>query len=158
MHKRMFCLAVSSLLSIGAALALPQDAPPPPPSSQDQGAPPPDGGGRGPRQAPDPDRIVQMMAQRLKLSDDQVSRIRPIVADQMSQMMAIRGDSSVAPRDRMAKMMSLRAETSAKIKPILNPDQRTQYEAMQQEQMNRMRQRTQGGPNGAGAPPEGSNQ
>lgn len=160
MQKRMLCLALSTAFSIGTALAAPQDAPPPA-ASQDQ-APPPDGGGRGPRQAPDANQMVQQMARRLKLSDDQISQIRPIVAEQISQGMALRSDNSIAPRDRMAKMMSLRAESASKIKAILTPDQRTQFDAMQQQNMDRMRQRRQGaGSDGAGAPPpppDGSNQ
>ena len=159
MQKRMLCLALSTVFSIGTALAVPQDAPPPPTASQDQ-APPPDGGGRGPRQAPDPDRMVQQMTRQLKLSDDQVTQIKPIVVDQMNQMMAIRSDNSVAPRDRMTKMMALREEAGTKIKAVLTPEQRTQYDAMQQQQMDRMRQRRQGGGNGPGGPPppDGSNQ
>ncbi len=158
MHKRMLGLALSTVFSVGMAMAAPQDAPPP---SQDQQGPPPGAGGRGPRQAMDPDRIVQQMSKRLNLSPDQVTQIRPIVAEQMEHMTAIRSDNTMAPRDRMTKMMSLRDETGTKIKAVLTPDQRTQFDAMQQEQMDRMRQRRQGNGNGpgAGAPPsDGSNQ
>jgi len=159
MQKRMLCLALSTVFSIGTVLAAPQDAPPAAPQDQ---APSADGGGRGPRQAMDPDRMVQQMAKRLNLSDDQVTQIRPIVTEQMSQMTAMRSDTSIAPRDKMAKMMSLRADTATKIKALLTPEQRTQYDAMQQQQMDRMRQQ-RGGPgggngNGGAPPPDGSNQ
>jgi Spy/CpxP family protein refolding chaperone len=155
MQKRMLCLALSTVFSIGTVLAAPQDAPPAAP--QDQGPPP---GGAGQRQPMDPDRMVMQLSKQLKLSDDQANQIRPIVTEQMNQMAAIRGDSSLAPRDRMAKMMSLRTDTATKIKAILNPDQQAKYDAMQQQQMDRMRQRRAGpgdGNGGAPPPPDSNN-
>jgi protein CpxP len=156
MQKRMLCLAFSTVFTIGTALAAPQDAPPAAPP--DQAPPSADGGGRGPRQgqAMDPDRMVQQLTKQLNLSPDQATQIRPIVAEQVSQMTALRSDSSLAPRDRMAKMMSLREESATKIKAVLNPDQRTQYDAMQKQQMDRMRQQRGGAP--PPPPPDGSNQ
>ena len=105
---------------------------------------------------------MQMMAKRLNLTADQQSQIQPIVADEMSQMMGLRNDSSLAPRDRMQKMRSIHEDSNAKIKAILTPDQRTQFDAMQQQQRDRMRQRRQGMQNGgaenAPPPPDNSNQ
>ena len=156
MQKRMLCLAISTVFSIGTALAVPQDQGPPPPP--DQMAPQ-----QGRQQAPNGDRIMQAMTKRLNLTEDQQNQIRPIMQDEMTQIMGLRNDSSLAPRDRMQKMRAIRDDSNAKVRAVLTPDQRPQFDAMQQEQQDRMRQRRQqggpnGNPNGPPPPPDGSNQ
>ena len=87
---------VAVLAACGAALsAVPmraQDAPPPPPAGQDNQGPPPHEGRRDPAEMQA--RHLKMMSKQLNLSPDQVSQIKAIDDDQMSQMQALRSDSS----------------------------------------------------------------
>jgi Spy/CpxP family protein refolding chaperone len=125
--SRIALVALSGLLMVGSAGAVQAQAP--------QGR----GGGRG--------VTIEALTDRLKLTPDQVEKIKPILADQQTQMAAMRADTSASQDDRMAKMMKLRTDTSTKINAVLTPDQQAEYKKMQAEQM----QRGPGG-GGGGAP------
>ena len=94
-------------------------------------------GQRGNRQPPSVDEQVKRLADRLNLSDDQQSKIKPILEDQRQQMTSLREDTSLSREDRMSKMRRIRESTTSKISAILNDDQKKQYEAMQQEMRSR---------------------
>ena len=92
---------------------------------------------RGDRQPPSVDEQVKRLADRLNLTSDQQSKIKPILEDQRQQMASLREDSSMSREDRMSKMRSIRESTNSKISEILNDDQKKQYEAMQHEMRSR---------------------
>jgi len=94
---------------------------------------------RGNRQPPSVDEQVKRLSDRLNLTSDQQSKIKPILEDQRTQMEALRNDSSLSREDRMAKMRSIRESTTSKIKDNLNDDQKKQYDAMQEEMRERRR-------------------
>ncbi len=151
MQRRIYCVALSSVFSLGLAFAAPQDQQAPPPDQQapqDQGAPP-QGRGRGGMQM-DPGQQLKMLSSRLKLSDDQIAQIKPILADHAGQIQALRADTSVGPRDKMPKMRAIQMDADAKISAILTPDQRARYEQMKQQRRQVMQQRMN--QNGGGAP------
>lgn len=136
--SRIALVALSGLLMVGSAGAVLAQAP--------QGPPP--GGGRGGGRGV----TIEALTDRLKLTPDQVEKIKPILADQQTQMAALRGDTSASQEDRMAKMTKLRTDTSTKINAVLTPDQQTEYKKMQAE----MPQGRGGGGGGAPAgPPPG---
>ena len=116
-----------SVMAAGAALAQDQ-APPPPPQGQTQGPPP--GGGRGFR---DPGRRADMLKERLGLSDDQTSQVKAILADSQTKMEALRSNSALAQEDRRSQMGSIRKGENDKIEALLTADQKTKYEAIEQE-------------------------
>jgi Spy/CpxP family protein refolding chaperone len=137
--SRIALVALSGLLMVGSAGAVLAQAP--------QGPPP--GGGRGGGRG---GVTIEALTDRLKLTPDQVEKIKPILADQQTQMAALRGDTSASQEDRMAKMTKLRTDTSTKINAVLTPDQQTEYKKMQAE----MPQGRGGGGGGAPAgPPPG---
>ena len=115
----VFLLATASVSSL-AIPALAQEGPPP---QQDQGRP---NQGRG----------LDMLAQRLSLTDDQKTQLTPIFEERHQKMQALRG-SDESPDQRRADMKKIMEDSDAKIKPILNADQWQQYQQMQQQ----MRQR-----------------
>ena len=137
MHKQFLKFATGSILALGITLSVAQ--------AQDQQAPPPQGRRGG--QTMDPEQQIQRMRDQLKLTDDQVSQIRPILADARKQGMALRSDSTMAPEDKRAKMQSIRQDANAKVRAVLTDDQKTQYDQMLQQR----RQEQQSG--NAGAPP-----
>ena len=146
MSNKLFNLALSGALLLGATgatLAIAQDNPPPPPD-QAQG---PGMGGRGMRM--DPDQQLQHMTRQLDLSADQQSQIKPILLDRQQKMQALFQDQSLSREDRRAKMQSIRQDSQSKIEAVLNDQQKQKFEAMQQR-----RGRGRGGENGP--PPDGS--
>ncbi len=144
MSKRLFNLALSGALLLGATgAAIAQDNPPPPPDQQQ-------GGSRGPMRM-DPDQQLQHMTKQLDLSADQQSQIKPILVERQQKMEALFQDQSLAREDRRAKMQSIRQESQSKIEAVLNDQQKQKFEAMQ----DRMRHR--GGENGP-PPPDGAAQ
>jgi Spy/CpxP family protein refolding chaperone len=136
MKNRFFILALASALSCGAGVLLAQDSAPAQEPEHGQ-----QGGFHGARM--NPDQQAAMLQKRLGLTDDQVSQIKPILADRQQQMQAIREDSSAAPADRMAKARSVMQDSNAKIKAILTEDQRVKYDQMEQQMRGRMRERMQ---------------
>ncbi len=145
MGSKLFTLALSSALALGAAgAALAQDQAPPPPDGAMQG-PPPGGGMRH----MDPDKQLQHMTKELGLSADQQSQIKPVLVDRDQQMQALFSDQSLSQQDRRAKARSIQQGSRSKIEAVLNDQQKQKFEAMQQ----RMRQGGPGGPGGQNAPP-----
>ena len=141
MKKHLMLTALASALTCAAGSLFAQDqAPPPAPEPQEQS-----GGVQGQmRRGPmDPDAQAAAMQRRLSLSDDQVTQIKPILADRQQQVMALRDDTSMAQADKMAKMRSIMQDSDDKIKALLNDDQKVKYEAMEQQMRNRMRERWQ---------------
>jgi len=145
--KNQLCrIALSGLLAtgltLGSAAAFAQDNPAPDASAQGNG-----GRGMG-RMQMTPDEQVARMTKRYNLSADQQTQIKPILANQQQQMMALRQDSSLSREDRMAKMKGIRDDSSTKIQAILNDTQKKQYADDQQKMQERMQQRGGGAPGG----------
>jgi len=149
--KNQLCrIALSGLLAtgltVGSAAAFAQQDNPAPDASAQQPGP-----GRMGRQQMTPDEQVARMTKRYNLSADQQTQIKPILANQQQQMMALHGDSSMSRDDKMAKMKGIREDSSTKIQAILNDTQKKQFAEDQQKMQERMQQRGGGGP--AGNPP-----
>ena len=151
--KNQLCrIALSGLLATGltlgsAAAFAQQDNPAPDASAQQPG----NGPGRMGHQTMTPDEQVARMTKRYNLSADQQTQIKPILANQQQQMMALHSDSSLSREDRMAKMKGIRDDSSTKIQAILNDTQKKQFAEDQQKMQQRMQQRGGGAP--AGGPP-----
>ena len=133
--KHLALVALSGLLvAVPAGVASAQ------PVSFEQG-PPPGGPGGGRMGGP----TLEILTSRLKLTDDQQTKIKPILAERDEKMKALRADDSMEMQDRMSKMMKIRTDTDSKINAVLTDDQKTEYAKMNEE----MRQRRGGG----GPPP-----
>jgi protein CpxP len=151
--KNQLCrIALSGLLAagltLGSAAAFAQESPAPDASAQPGGG---GGGGHMGRMQMTPDEQVARMTKRYNLSADQQTQIKPILANQQQQMMALHSDSSLSREDRMAKMKGIRDDSSTKIQAILNDTQKKQFAEDQQKMQERMQQRGGGAP--AGGPP-----
>ncbi|WP_128914718.1 hypothetical protein [Granulicella sibirica] len=142
---RIATLALCTL-AIGALPTFAQDTP----SSQDSGPPHGGPGGRGHMD----ERRMEMMTKELSLTPDQVTSIKGIEADSRKQSMALREDTSVAQDQKREKMMAIREASQAKVRALLNDDQKTKFDAMEARMRERMRNgRGPGGPGGDGPPP-----
>jgi protein CpxP len=123
-------LALGTALIIGlsgsALLAQDQSAPavnaPPPAASPAQ----------RPMHAPNPQHQAKKMAKELGLTQDQVSKIEPILADRDQQVQSVRSDATLGPRDIKAKVRGIRQDSDSKIEAILSDTQKQQYEQIKQ--------------------------
>jgi len=66
-------------------------------------------------------------AQRLGLSDEQKQKVKPIFEEERQKFADLRKLADMKPEDRRTKYMAIREETSAKLKPILTPEQYDKY-------------------------------
>jgi Spy/CpxP family protein refolding chaperone len=88
---------------------------------------------------------IDQLAQQLNLTDDQKTKVKPILDAQQQKMRDLRGDTSLSPDDRRAKMQGIRDETTTQMKAVLTPDQFEKWQTMMQ------RGRRPGGPPAGGA-------
>ncbi|WP_263368407.1 Spy/CpxP family protein refolding chaperone [Edaphobacter bradus] len=95
---------------------------------------------------------LKFLTEQLNLTPDQVSQVKAIDDNTMSQMKALRDDTSLSPADRHAKMMDLHKASQDKIRALLTDDQKTKYDALRAEMKAKAQERMQNR-NGGGAPP-----
>jgi protein CpxP len=150
-HKPMMRTAVLALCTAtlsAAPMMMAQDnttAPPPPPTQQDNMGP----GGHGDRGG---DRQIERLTKHLDLTPDQVTQVKAIDADTMSQMKALRDDTTTAKADKHSKMMEIRQASQDKIRGVLTDEQKPKYDAML-EKMKKREQQHEGGEGAAPPPP-----
>jgi Spy/CpxP family protein refolding chaperone len=78
---------------------------------------------------------LQMLSEKLNLTDDQKAKLKPILQDQMQQMKAVREDSSLSEDQRRAKMKSIHESLHDQINAVLTPEQQAKFKQMQHEEM-----------------------
>ena len=127
-----------------------QEAPPPPAAQGDQQPGPGMGRNMGRRPMMSVDDQVKHLTKKLKLSDEQQTKLKPILEDQRKQMGQLREDSSMSRQDKFSKMQEIRQNSDTQIKSVLNEDQQKNFDKMRAEQQDRMKQWHRGGDN---APP-----
>ena len=71
-----------------------------------------------------------MIAKQLDLTDDQKTKVKPIIDDMMSKMREARADQSLSQDDRRAKMKDIRDAAGTQLKDILTPDQYEKWTKM----------------------------
>ncbi|MNK29962.1 hypothetical protein D3C87_483680 [compost metagenome] len=105
------------------------------------------GGGQG-RMMMKPEERVKQLDEKLKLSDDQKTKLTTVFTEQAEAMKKFREEMQGGDRDAMReKMQKMRAENDAKVTAVLTDDQKKTYEAWQKEQRAEMEKRRQGGGN-----------
>ena len=106
------------------------------------------GGGQG-RMMMKPEERVKQLDEKLKLSDDQKTKLTTVFTEQAETMKKMREEmQGGGDRDAMReKMQKMRADNDAKVTAVLTDDQKKTYEAWQKEQRAEMEKRRQGGGN-----------
>jgi protein CpxP len=69
-----------------------------------------------------------MMTTRYSLTAEQQDQVKPILVSQQHQIQGLRDDTVLSREDRMAKVQTIRTDSNAKIKAVLNDDQKKQFE------------------------------
>jgi Spy/CpxP family protein refolding chaperone len=81
------------------------------------------------------DQHLQMLSEKLDLTEDQKTKIRPILQDQMQQMKAVRADGSLSEEQKRAKIKSIHDSSHDRINAVLTPEQQAKLKQMRQDQM-----------------------
>ena len=102
------------------------------------------------------DNQVNILTEQLNLTSDQQSKLRSILVDQHEQAMTLVKDNTLSHEDKIAKIHTLREGTISKVRGILTDAQKPKFDAMVQQQDERVRQREEGGSNPG--EPGGANQ
>ncbi len=87
----------------------------------------------------------------LNLTEDQKSKLRPIIMEENQQMEALRNDTSMTQEQKIAKANQIRADASPKIKAILTPEQLEKLAQLQRERAQEQQQ-NQAPPSSSQAP------
>lgn len=101
------------------------------------------GGGPGGRMGMNPEARVKQLDEKLKLSDDQKTKLTAIFTDQVEAQKKMREEAQ-GGGDRQAmmeKMQKMRAELETKVNGVLTDDQKKTYKAMLDEQKAEMEKR-----------------
>jgi Spy/CpxP family protein refolding chaperone len=101
-------------------------------------------GGPGGQRAEAAKERLNKMAEELKLTDDQKTKVEAVMKAQQEKMRGSR-DTNATPEERREKMKTVREEMTKKMKEILTPEQFAKWEKMPQG-------RGPGGPGRPGAP------
>ena len=84
----------------------------------------------------------------LNLTDEQKTKLRPILAEENQQLETLRNDTSMTQEQKMAKANEIRQTAGPKIKAILTPEQLQKLADLQKAKQ----QQNQGAPQGATPP------
>jgi len=79
------------------------------------------------------DEHLQMLSQKLNLTDDQKAKIKPIIEEHLQERRTVMNDQSLTPEQRHSKMQASMEAAHTKINAILNDDQKKQFAQMMEE-------------------------
>lgn len=90
--------------------------------------------------ATSPDAHFQMLSEKLNLTDEQKTKLKPMFEQQGQQMKAVKDDTSLSPEQKKTKMKSIHESFSDQINAVLTPEQQTKFKEMKQEAMEKHHQ------------------
>jgi len=90
-----------------------------------------------------PEQVVNTLAAKLNLTDDQKAKIQPVIADRQQKLAALKSDSSMRPMQKKRKLKSIFEDSDKKIKAVLNDEQKKQYTELEQQMREQMKERMQ---------------
>lgn len=99
---------------------------------------------RGDRQPPSPDKVVERLAAKLNLTEDQKQQLLPIITERQQKMKALRSDDSMRRRAKRREAKDIMEESDKKINAILNDQQKEQYAQLKKEMREEMKERRHG--------------
>jgi len=76
------------------------------------------------------DEHLQMLAQKLNLTDDQKAKIKPILEQHMQERQSIMKDQTLSQAEKHSKIQASMESAHSKIEPILTDDQKKEFTEM----------------------------
>jgi protein CpxP len=77
--------------------------------------------------------VFDMMAKRLSLTDDQKSKILPIIVERRQKIQELRTTSTLPRRQKIGQMRGIYEDSDSRINALLTPEQQKAYAALEQE-------------------------
>lgn len=77
--------------------------------------------------------VLNALTQRLGLSDDQKSKILPILVERRQKIREALADSALRRRQKMAQIEGILEDSDKRINPLLSPEQQKTYAVIEQE-------------------------
>jgi periplasmic protein CpxP/Spy len=85
---------------------------------------------------------LQQISQQLNLSEEQKTKLKPILQDEVDQLKALKSDTSASSQDKLQKAKEIRAAHKQQIDAILTPDQKQKWQQMKEQAVDQMKQGT----------------
>ena len=82
---------------------------------------------------------MQRLADELKLTKEQREKLRPILLEEFTKRQELRKNDSLSREEKVAKFQELHTATSAKVKPILSPEQMEKWVKLREDMLARRR-------------------
>jgi Spy/CpxP family protein refolding chaperone len=82
-----------------------------------------------------PEAHLQMLSEKLNLTEDQKAKLKPILQDQAQQLKALHDDPSLSPEQKSAKKKIIHELTHDQINNVLTPEQQDKFKQMKQDDM-----------------------
>jgi Spy/CpxP family protein refolding chaperone len=76
---------------------------------------------------------LQRMSSELNLTDDQKTKLKPILQNEVGQLKTVRDDTSMSADAKQAKMKEIHSSAKQQINTILTPDQQQKLATMKSE-------------------------
>lgn len=76
---------------------------------------------------------LEWLSKELNLTDDQKTKLKPILADQNKQMRSVKEDTSLGQDQKRDKMKQIHESTSSQINDILTPDQQKKFAELKEQ-------------------------
>jgi Spy/CpxP family protein refolding chaperone len=80
-----------------------------------------------------PDAHLQMLTEKLNLTDEQRTKLKTILQDQAQQLKAVHDDAALTPEQKTAKMKSIHASFHDQVNAVLTPEQQAKLKEMKHE-------------------------
>ena len=136
----LFALAIVAMVLLGIKVA---SSAPFPQAGQQQGW------HHGPM---GPEQELGLLSDKLKLTEDQKSKIKPILEDEHKQLSALHEDTSLTREEKQAKFKQIHTSAYDQINPILTEQQQATLKQLQQQRHQGMKGRHQNGSEESAAP------
>ena len=81
------------------------------------------------------DAHLQMLSEKLNLTEEQKAKLKPILQDQAQQMKGLHDDASLTPEQKAAKKKAIHDTTHDQINAVLTPEQQEKFKEMKREGM-----------------------
>jgi Spy/CpxP family protein refolding chaperone len=82
-------------------------------------------------------RPLARLVKALNLTEDQKTKIKPILQEEHTQLKALRADTTLTPEQKKEKMKAIHQDSMAKIRPLLTAEQQQKLDTLK----NKMKER-----------------
>jgi Spy/CpxP family protein refolding chaperone len=89
-----------------------------------------------------PEAHLQMLSEKLNLTEDQKAKLKPIFQDQAQQLKAVQEDASLPPEQKAAKKKAIHEKMHDQINAVLTPEQQEKFKEMKTEGMEKHKDMT----------------